>query len=58
MDCYVSPEWSYAGRHHYAVWVDGVRYDEFTSKGWLTGSQMHDVAAGYAEALDTYTRPV
>jgi len=52
MDVQIAPEWSYAGMHYYSVWVDGVKYDEFTSRGWLTASQLYDVAQGYKEGLE------
>lgn len=51
VDVYVQPEWNYAGQYHYSVWVDGEKYDEFTSLGWLTHREMIDVARGYANAL-------
>ena len=55
-DVYVSPDWHYAGDYHYVVFVDGEKYDEFTSRrpwGWLTQSQMYDIANGYQEAIDS-----
>ena len=58
MDCHVTLEWSYAGKRHYSVWCQGEKMDEFTSTGWLTHSQMIDVARGYAEVLDWYRPPV
>lgn len=48
----VIPEWSYAGQHHYTVWVDGEKYDEFTSNGWISHRFMIDIANLYREALE------
>lgn len=57
MDYYVTPEWHYAGRHHYSVWYESVKVDEFTSDKWLTHSQMIDVARSYADVLEWYRPP-
>lgn len=56
VDVYVSPLGNLGETYFYIVNVDGVNYDEFKSKGWLTASQMRDVAIGYAEALEHYDR--
>lgn len=53
VDVYVSEEWAYHKDAHYIVWVDGEKYDEFTSRtGPLTFRQQIDVSAGYSEALN------
>lgn len=37
----------------YHVIVNGVKYDEFTSRKKLRRDDMRDIAAGYKEALDS-----
>lgn len=46
---YVSPMGHYGSTYFYVVMVDGKQYDEFSSEGWITHSQMIDVARGYQE---------
>jgi len=51
MDVYVSEVSAYAGSYLYYVFVDGEKYDEFSSTRWITHAQMIDVARGYEEGL-------
>lgn len=38
----------------YRVYVDGKKYDRFSSDTPLSKEEMQSVAAGYKEALDNY----
>lgn len=38
----------------YRVYVDGKKYDRFSSDTSLSKEEMQSVAAGYKEALDNY----
>jgi len=54
-EVYVAPSGHFGPHYRYVVIVDGKVYDEFVSYGWITQSQMFDVAAGYKEGLEGFS---
>lgn len=53
---YVRDE-SYGGINLYTVMVNDKPYDQMVSTTRLTFRDQHDIAAGYAEALDSAPAP-